>query len=280
MMVCSVEAEDDPLDRHFTPHEDATMTPSRIRSLTLVAAAWAVLLGAAGRSSADLLDLTGNGAQGVLNGALFQQGSVQPAGTGVFSSFLRIQANGTEQGYNTDYRPVEFDEKTDPHTHSLFLSKVPLVTIGGVNYRQFSLDINQENNGGKSLLSLDKLEVYLGNLPDLHNYPNLGTKIYDMGPGNYVLLDDKLSHGSGSSDMFLNIPDSLFAGGSPYVYLFSRFGDHEAANGGFEEWAAQCGCVAAVPEPTSLCLFGLGAAGFGACWCRRRATAATAAAAN
>src|SRR5262249_28434531 len=74
----------------------------RLNPFTTTLASLTLVLGTAGRSAADVLDLTTNGAQGVLNGALFQQGSVQPSGTGVFSSFLRIQMKGTEQGYNTD----------------------------------------------------------------------------------------------------------------------------------------------------------------------------------
>src|SRR5262245_24901908 len=38
------------------------------------------------------------------SGALFQVVQPHPTGTGVIDSFLRVQMNGTEQGFNTDYR--------------------------------------------------------------------------------------------------------------------------------------------------------------------------------
>src|SRR4051794_7077497 len=37
-------------------------------------------------------------------GAIFVQAGIQPTGTGVIDSFLRVQGSPTEQGYNTDAR--------------------------------------------------------------------------------------------------------------------------------------------------------------------------------
>src|SRR2546423_647232 len=69
-------------------------------------------------------------------------GEQQPAGTGVFNSFVQIQHTGSEQGYNTD-APFQFDEKNGhTHNHSILLADVPLVvgdstngTAEGVVYR-------------------------------------------------------------------------------------------------------------------------------------------------
>src|SRR5262245_41089797 len=65
------------------------------------------------------MDLTARGSQVTVNGAIFKQADPQPTGTGVIRSFVRIQAQGSnqtvEQGYNTDYRPVQFDEKANPN---------------------------------------------------------------------------------------------------------------------------------------------------------------------
>jgi hypothetical protein len=54
-----------------------------------------------------------------------------------------------------------------------------------------------------------------------------------------VLLDSRLSHGSGSGDMALYVPESDFAGADAgsNVYLYSKMGKLAGANGGFEEWA-------------------------------------------
>ena len=59
-----------------------------------------------------------------------------------------MQNNPNEQGYNTGpelYRvgQTQFDEKTDPISRAPFSWAVPIVNIGGTNYREFFLDINE-----------------------------------------------------------------------------------------------------------------------------------------
>src|SRR5207237_1193506 len=93
-------------------------------------------------SATPTVDLTTVGAVGGVNGAIFRQFSPQPTGTGYIDSFVRLQAKGAgtqaQQGFNTDARPVQFDENTSPQfTRSLLLANVPVVDIGGVSYREF-----------------------------------------------------------------------------------------------------------------------------------------------
>lgn len=221
------------------------------------------------------LDLSTPGSSGYLAGGLFQQGDVQPAGTGVFNTFLQIQAQDArqaiEQGYNTDYRPAQFDEKNDaPHNHSLLLTDVPLVSIGGVEYRQFLLDINQPKGGGASdLLSLDSLQIFQSNDAALHNFPTFdgeATQIFNLSAaGAAITLNASLSHGSGQSDMIANIPNALFNPSNPYVTLYSQFGVTLPAHGGFEEWGvgrANTPTVTTVPLPRAATqgLIGIGLA--------------------
>jgi len=230
-----------------------------------VAVLWASLtLG--GRAAADVLDLTSNNASGFVNGGFFQETSPQPTGTGVIDPFLRLQANGTEQGYNTSARPVQFDQKTDPnYTRNLMLSEVPKVTIGNTTYRQFLLDVNESNGQGRNLISLDKLQIFQSPQGSLSSYPNLGTKVYDLDAGkdNSILLDYSLNHGSGSGDMFAYIPDALFDPSVPFVYLYSQFGDADgSSDAGFEEWAVLQGQspppMNEVPAPATLVFAALG----------------------
>jgi len=226
-------------------------------------AALVVTLALNGRASADVLDLTSGGTGG-FNGAIFTTNMVQPTGTGVIDSFLRLQNNGTEQGYNTSARPVQFDQKTDPNfTRDLLLSSVPVVNINGTAYRQFLLDINETHGLPGALLSLDKLQLFQSPTGMQNNYPNLGTKVYDMGAGNAVLLNYDLNHGSGSGDMFAYIPDALFDPSIPYVYLYSAFGAlaNAGSDAGFEEWATLEGTtppVNEVPAPATLLFAALG----------------------
>jgi hypothetical protein len=239
----------------------------------LIATAAIAAIGAA-RANAGLA-LTTPGSSGYLAGGFFQQGDVQPAGTGVFNTFLQIQAQGSkltlEQGYNTDSRPAQFDEKNDaPHNHALLLGDVPRVEIGGVEYRQFLLDVNEPQGGGaSSLLSLDSLRIFQSDDAGLHDYPTFdgrATQVFDLSAsGTSIMLDASLSHGSGQSDMIANIPDSLFNKADAYVTLYSQFGAHIPARGGFEEWgvgAVNTPAVTSVPLPRAATqgLVGLGLA--------------------
>ena len=139
-----------------------------------------VLGAGAGRASADLCDLTTlNSSCGPMGGewsgthspsthpfamgAIVRQIGPQPTGTGYIDSFVRIQHHPTEQGYNTDNRPLQFDEKTDAtFTHSIRVANVPVVNIGGTNYREFFLDVNENSSTPNRYLSLDKLQIFLG----------------------------------------------------------------------------------------------------------------------
>src|SRR5262245_18026128 len=92
---------------------------------------------------ATLIDLTHAGDQSNAGDAVVMQTDAQPTGTGYIRSFLRIQgpSNGSgdfEQGYNTDARPLQFDENKSPQfTRSLTANLVPTVVIGDVTYREF-----------------------------------------------------------------------------------------------------------------------------------------------
>jgi hypothetical protein len=241
----------------------------------------AILLCFTSYALADTMyDLSSSGATVTINGAIFQQGSVQPSGTGEFNSFLRIRANGTEYGYNTDEFPhPPLDIQPGPQwTHSLLLSAVPVFTFNGVTYYQFMLDINESQDKTDSLLSLDTLEFFTGSTPSPQCCPpggDFGAARWslDTGANNYLLLDSSLSHGSGSSDMFAYIPTSAFAGGGPYLYLYSGFGENNASDAGFEEWGAgppNSTGTSPVPEPSSIILLSSGLMTLGGVLRRRK----------
>lgn len=207
---------------------------------------------------AVVLDLTTEGSWGTINEAIFQQFDGNPTGTGNIDSFIRIQASGVQQGYNSDGRPVQYNEDTSTQwNHSLLLSDIPIVTNGGIDYREFLLDINQN---GQNILSLDKVEVYLEATSNILGHPsNFGTPVYDLDAGedSWIKLNYLLNAGSGQGDMLVYIPDSVFTGLNEYVYLYSRFGDNFAADDGFEEWAYGVdGPI--IPEPATVLLLGLG----------------------
>ena len=179
-------------------------------------------------------------------------------------SFVRIQSNGTEQGYNTSARPVAFDEHTDPNfTRDVQLQNLGVRIIDGVTYAQFSLDINESNNANGRYLSLDKVQLYVSptGLHTGSNLASLGTKVYDLDTGadNAIKLDYSLNSGSGQGDMKMLVPLSVFNGfaRTSYVTLYSQFGTRDASNAGFEEWTS-IGNPIPAPGAAALGLAGLG----------------------
>jgi len=215
-------------------------------------------------------DLT-NGGSVTINNADFVTVDQQSTGSGVIHSFVRIGAanQGVVEGYNTDGRPLQFDEKESAtFTRSQRLDELQVVTRNNVQYYKFLLDINQESKA--PLLTLNEVEVYLGNAPDLLSYsPNRSgggtgfgpnsTFVYDLDQGtdNAIDLNYNLNSGSGSGDMWVYIPkanfDAAHAGNqNDFVYLYSKFGVPNANNDGYEEWSAITGPTNNVPEPSSL----------------------------
>lgn len=203
-----------------------------------------------------VLDLTSAGAQVVTpSGAILSQADPIPAGT--LHSFVRLQQNvlgsllgGTEQGYNTSARPLQFDESADAQlTHPLTLGEVPVVFVNGLAFREFLLSINQGVLSPQ--LSLDEARVFIDGSANLMGY-STSTKLlagrhssFDLDAGGDVSIrmDSRRSSGNTSPDVVLLIPDGAFNGVNPssFVYLYSKFGGvaGAAANGGFEEWAVR-----------------------------------------
>jgi hypothetical protein len=190
------------------------------------------------------------------SGGIVRQSDAQPTGTGVIKSFVRVQGSakggGSEQGYNTTARPLQFDENKSPQfTRALTVGEVPVVTVDGVNYREFLLDVNQKASSSK--ISVDEVRVFLGDRPDLTGYDPAAqtlagkSAVFDMDAGGdrSVVVDARFNSGSGSGDMTLLVPDSAFAGSAvgTYVYVYSKMGATAGAdaNGGFEEWAVRTG---------------------------------------
>jgi hypothetical protein len=238
------------------------------RTAALSAALAAASAAFASTANADtVLNLTAGGT-GTINGSIFSTTDQQPTGSGVIHSFVRISSNqSVEQGYNTDGRPLQFDENNSPtFTRSLAKADLMSVSINGTDYYKFLLDINQQDHN--PLLSLNELEIYTADAPNLLNYsPNHSaggtgfgshsTLVYDLDTttsDNRVDLNYSLNSGSGSGDLYVFVKKSYFGGAKPWVYLYSKFGDPNGNNDGYEEWAAVVGpeTRSAVPLPASL----------------------------
>lgn len=135
-----------------------------------------------------------------VNGAIFTVPDDRiSVGTGTIDSFLTTQEKGPasnfyESGFNSDNGPpgnLQTDRYGGPgrqgFTNSILLSEIPLVEIGGAWYREFLLDINQQNN--LPHLSLDALRLFgapgngtynAGDLTQPFNYA-----VYSLAPAAY-----------------------------------------------------------------------------------------------
>jgi hypothetical protein len=260
---------------HGSPHDGGYLPPvegeelgmvmKRLLTLSMVSVLALVLN--AGPVHAGMYDLSTAGSSATINGALFTTTDRQSTGTGLIHTFVQVHADGTEQSYNTDAGKVLDSGSSATFNHSLLLSEVPVVSISGVDYREFLLDINEKSSN--PYISLDRLQIYLrasGNYSGSVN--GLGTPIYSLDTAtknNWILLDYRLNSGSGSGDMLAYIPNALFGLGSGnYVYLYSKFGCNKPSDDGFEEWAVRKCETPVVPVPAGVILgvLGLGAAGW------------------
>jgi len=225
------------------------------------------------QADAVTLDCTAGCTEQTLADAVFSTTAVQPAGTGAFESFVQIQNNDIESGYNTTVNNVFDNKSDDPSNHELLLSVVPTADINGTIYREFLLDVNEAIS--TPTISLDKLQLYLSDTPNQSTttLSDLGALVYDLDASsdNSVLINAGfISGGSGASDLYVYIPETLFTAArasvtstDPYVYLFSQFG---LADAGFEEWGVRTprdngNPGGGVPEPATvgLTLLGIGA---------------------
>lgn len=242
------------------------------RLMILIAAAGFGMVG-----NGATIDLTSAGASGYANGGFFQQISPQSTGTGVIDSFLRIQANGTEQGFNNSVSEFTLDDVAkggSPFNHDIRLSGVPLVNINGQNYYQFLLDINQSGSEGhgSDLLSMYAMQIWLRGSPITTLSHPRGTYADLTGSGatlawtlgdSTVEMDARLNPGSGAGDMFAYIPQSILGTGDQYVYLYSAFGIPHESNDGYEEWAVLKGGSTVPDGGLTIILLGSALTGLG-----------------
>jgi hypothetical protein len=219
----------------------------------------------AGIAQASVVDLVNNDQGSFTNQygtTIIQFTQPQPTGTGYIDPFLRVQANGTEQGYNTSgvTPQAPYDDKAGIWTHDIQFSDLQstAVTIGGTQYFKIMVDLN-EPNGTKSTIDLTNLQFYTSATggQTTTNLSQLGTLRYSMdtaGGDNTVQFDAARNNGSGSGDAFLYIPATAFAGtnANDFVYMYVNFGSADMTTaGGFEEFTLVRN-LTPVPEMSAL----------------------------
>jgi hypothetical protein len=222
--------------------------------------------------------------------AIYELIDTIPAGTGVFQPFLSYQRRGTEEGVNTSQggngQGFIDDKRVPQWTHDLHLNELGTITRNGVSYYAFELDANETGSGNPNrLLSIDDIRIYTSSSSPFNSINNdnqlhaalandtLGTLRYAQNatPGttaNWVLIDasrrtEGSTSGSGSSDMLVLVPTSLFAsaGANDFVTFYTINGVHDTAgddgsDAGFEEWRALVGAPAVPDGGSTLLLLG------------------------
>jgi len=246
-----------------------------------------------GSASAVIIDLTavptsvGNRVT-TADGVVWSQTQQQPTGTGVIKPFLRVQASShpIEEGYNTSIAPLPMDDlgTADQWVHNVLFATVDKSS----GFVKLLLDANQ--TGSQPLITMSKFVVWrstaAGNtattLAALRT--ELGTPAYDMDASlgnsqvNLAVQTTNgfdANNGSGSGDLYVNIPVSFFGGTGAYLTLYCQFGDgtdpNYVNNDGFEEWAFITGPQPGVPDGgNTLLLLGSALSGLSLITSRRK----------
>jgi len=250
-----------------------------------------------GSAATLTVDLTAGGVVQLSNNAILVSNSLATSvGTGVIDSFLRVQHDGTEQGFNTDANvntltcpsfggTTNCDDKAGNFTHSTLTTDFGQITnpvIGGTTYTgtyvRFLLDVNQQSSD--PLITLDEVSLYNGTTGSPTSLAGAGTNTFNLssatsctagqtslcstsaGSGINVNLNYSLNSGSGNGyDMFLYVPVSSLGtvNSSRFLTLYSAFGVPNDTNDGVEEWARITSDTSTVPEPIYLWLLVVGA---------------------
>jgi len=213
------------------------------------------------------------------NGFKVVNTTTQPAGTGVLDPFLRIQRNGHESGYNTSYGFPLDDKHPEGFTHAIHLGDIPLVTIGGHQYREFLLDVNQvdSENHGSGAISINQIQIFQSafdvggsnsdfNLQAASPTDNALLSLTELSAverfrlnGSSVSATKNIEiwanegNGSGTADMLFYVDNDAFAAGdSSFITMFSQYGQPNgtySSLSGFEEWAVRKTDGHGVPLP-------------------------------
>lgn len=184
----------------------------------------------------------GTAVGGFINGALFRRPTSSDesgAGSGIFRDLYTVGDNSVgpgdpQEGYN---RVVSGLDSSIPNGFDPTLRVSGLVPdLTGSAY-VFVIDTNESGNATDRYLSLDDFRIYIGDSTDPLNLPQsiaeldaaFGEPAYAMSPDgeqNHILLDYSLYSGSGEMDLFVFVPQTVFAAADPddYVYIYSSFG--------------------------------------------------------
>jgi uncharacterized repeat protein (TIGR01451 family) len=163
------------------------------------------------------------------------------SGTGIFDPFLTLQRSDSQSGTNlfngSNYATGDAISSSDNRTSLLEISKIPMVGLGGMQYLEIRLDLNEVGGGGgpKAEVRLTDLKIYGSNDPTLSSFSGMAP-LYSLDTetlNTTVYMWDDFN-GSGRSDVVMLIPKSYFASNPQYLFFQANF---SGTDGGFEEFS-------------------------------------------
>ena len=275
-MISFVSGSPSPLT---APHPIPPVMKFFLGYLTIVCMYLAIANSVKAQSTITYLDLVDPSIAQVTLGAGEFSAEVRPgtAGTGNFDTFLKINAKGVEEGYNTS-APGVLDNTNAPWTHDLQVGDLRIIQDLSGNYLvALGMDLNEPNSVGAQYQSLDAFQVYVSPFgsQSVTDPTMLGTLVYSMDAisDSAILLDvtRNASGGSGRSDLNIYLDLSLFNGvqQTDYVYFYMKMGGvglGEAPqyptldfrnDGGFDELRREYS-LQSIPEPSTVGLAAIG----------------------
>lgn len=206
-----------------------------------------------------VVDLTAAGSEGLVNSAIVHRidstwntaNGDQAHGRGQLRTVLTVAADGVEQGYNTNYRPIQAGMNSSAvatETRSLRVDRVPVVTVAGTQYYEFVLNVNEPTPGRR--ISVDELRFYVSDRGNLRNYnestftlgqgASLVSPVYDLDAGdatNSLAVRAKVNT-SAVGEIAVLVPVSNFGGaaGDMFVYIYTKM---SGAGGDAEQWGVR-----------------------------------------
>src|SRR5262245_31140112 len=87
--------------------------------------------------------------------------STTGSGTGNYLSFLRIQADGEETGYNANGNG-QLEDQDGPWTDSPLIADLATIIVDGHEYYEVRLDLNETNSKDGPNITLEQFELWVG----------------------------------------------------------------------------------------------------------------------
>ncbi|WP_156471376.1 DUF7507 domain-containing protein, partial [Polynucleobacter sinensis] len=164
----------------------------------------------------------------------------QSSGTGIFDPFLTIQKTTSESGTNFysggSYGTGDAITSAGNRTSSISTSSIPVVGIGGTEYYEIRLDVNENNGGQKPFVDLNSFKIYGSNSATQSSTgANLLYSLDTQTINTTIHLYDD-NTGSGRSDLIMLIPKSYFSSNPEYLYFEASL---SGTDGGFEEFSVR-----------------------------------------